>query len=333
MMKVMKTIKRIVGFVLFCAIAATVILQINAVAHNKANNRYYYLEDYVESRNESYEVQVYGSCHAYTSFNARYFTEKHGISSFVLANPCEIVPISYLRMYERFKTDAPKVVLFDTWGLNPYETYISEKAIFEDYCPYNIERIPLSIEKLKVINDFDSFDILEDTFAIAKYKDRFLERTIDNFDFDFTYEEFCERTEESLAHEMELRRANRGFLAKEFTTDLSDYEERQAKVDKTDSMPYEDDIIKYLEKIIALCDEYDVQLILYRAPYIATENELRKVNWLVDYCEERDIPFYNLDEEVVYNYRYDFQDDWHLNVGGAEKATDYLSDIILEYFE
>lgn len=324
---------RITACIVFCIIAIGSILHINTIAVNKTNNRYYYLEKVLEEANESYDIQVYGSCHAYTSFNAEYFTETYGVSSFVFANPSEILPISYLRMKERFKTDAPKIAVLDIWGLNPYETYIEQKSIFEDYSPVNLERIPYSKEKAAIIEKYTVFKPLEDNFATAKYKDRFLERTLEKIDFDFSYEEFSEKSEEDLATEMELRRNNRGFSARTNIYDVSNYSDIQSKVDESDIMPYEEDITEYLEKTVDLCEEYDVKLLLYRAPYIATENELKKVNWLANYCSENGIPFYDMDKEIVFDYTVDFQDYYHLNVTGAEKVTTFLSEKILQIIE
>ncbi len=322
-------IKRITACVLFCVIAIGLIIQLNDVAVSKENNRYYYLEKVIEEADESYEVQIYGACHAYTSFNSQKFTDETGVSSFVFANPSEILPLSYLRMTDRFKTDTPKVALLDIWGLNPYETYIEERSIFESYSPVNLERIPYSEEKAEVIERYSAFKSLEDNFSIAKYKNRFLERTLLKVDFDFSYEE-TEELSPSLAEEMKLRRENRGFSAKTNIYDVSDYDLIQPVVDDSDVLPYEDDITEYLEKIVALCDEYDVQLILYRAPYIAKENELKRVNWLKGYCSDNGIPFYDMEEEITFDYSSDFQDYYHLNVTGAEKVTDFLSEIILE---
>ena len=127
---------------------------------------------------------------------------------------------------------------------------------------------------------------------------------------------------------MTLRKNHNGFAAynaKNYTKNLTDYDEKQAVVSDGDVLTYEEDIIKYVDKIIALCEKYDVELIFYRAPYISTENELRKSNWLYDYCEAKGIPYFDLEKEIDFDHSRDFMDYYHLNVVGAERATDFLA--------
>ena len=123
-------IKTAISCCAFVSIVVFLFLTLNSVSLNKINNRYYVLGQFLKEDNRNYDVQVYGACHAYTSFNAKYFEEEYGVSSYVFANPGEIIPATYLRMFEQFKKDVPKVVLLDVWGLNAYETYVDEFAIF-----------------------------------------------------------------------------------------------------------------------------------------------------------------------------------------------------------
>ena len=336
----MKTmIKRIASCVLFSAIVITLLVRANDVVINKENNRYYFLEDFIEAENGSYEVQVYGSCHAYTSFDSPYMESEYGISSYVFANPGEIIPNTYLRMVERFKTDVPEVAVVDIWGLNPYETYMSQEDIFGKYMPVNVELLPYSSEKNEVIADYEKYlDDVQENFRLAKYKDRILEMDLRELDYNYSFDLVAIGEEghpdgyiEFIMREIEIRGKNRGFSAldpdKE-VSDQSDFRERQSKVDENDKLSYEADMIKYLEKIIALCEEKGVKLILYRAPYISSANELRKLNWLKSYCEEKNIPLYDLETEVEFDFKVDFKDDCHLNARGARKATVYLADKI-----
>lgn len=117
-------IKTAVACCAFIIIVVILFLTLNSFSLNKINNRYYVLEQFLKEDDRPYDVQVYGSCHAYTSFDAKYFEDEYGVSSYVFAKPGEIVPATYLRMLEQFKTNVPKVAVLDIWGLNAYETYI-----------------------------------------------------------------------------------------------------------------------------------------------------------------------------------------------------------------
>lgn len=324
-------VKRFVSCLTFVALTVTLIGRANDVLVDKVNNRYYILEDFIASSDQEYDVQVYGSCHAYTSFDPSVLAELTGLSSYVFANPGEIIPATYLRMRERFKTDVPQVAVVDIWGLNAYDTYSSTDSIFNSYLPLNIERIPLSLAKIEVIRDYASLDMLADNFAIAKYKDRLLNLDLNAADFNYSFSSVVAYSADYVENEMTLRQNNNGFAAynaADYTQVLADYDQKQAKVAAEDTLAYEEDIVKYTQKIIDLCAEYGVELIFYRAPYISNANELRKSNWLKLYCAQQEVLYLDLEELVDFDTSTDFLDYEHLNVVGARRATAYLAEYI-----
>lgn len=339
-----KTVKRIVACVIFSALVLALIVGMNDILVYKTYNRYYMLDRAVAQSDETYDVQVYGACHSYTSFEAKYFAETYQASAFDLGGPGEIVPVTWLRMLERFKEDVPKVALVEIWGLNAYDTYTSQAEIFESYMPVNIDQLPLSLEKLEVINDFYSLDILTDNLLIAKYKDRLLDMELKDYDFDYSFENLAPNTSDYSRTEMTMRLSNNGFCEMPMHLDgagkdliytpymaIPDYDEKQAKVADHEKLPYEDDIMKYVNKIIALCEKHNVELIFYRAPYTSTENELKKSNWFTDFCKEKGITYVDLEKTVEFDITTDFLDYHHLNRSGAVKATDYLAKLILPH--
>lgn len=306
---------------------------INEILVSKTNNRYYMLEERLEQLGGSYEVQVYGSCHSYTSFDALLFEQNYGLTTYVLGNAGEIMPTTYLRMADRFETDLPKVAVVEIWGINPYETYDSSDTIFGYYMPVNVERLPLSIAKLEVIQDFPSLSLLLDNFAAAKYKDRILEEDISETDFNYAFIKLRSVASEYNFEEMLSRFANNGYkrlkVDSEGNTELADYSQLQAVVNEDEILSPECDIVKYIDKVVELCNQYDVPLIFYRAPYISTENEIKKVNWLTDYCSDKNVLFIDTEKEIEFDPVFDFDDYYHLNENGAQKVTEYLAPYIL----
>ncbi len=335
------TIKRIVSCVLFCALLLAMIARVNEIVLYKTYNRYYMLEQEIENFDQAYDVQIFGACHSYTSFHAPYFQEQYGLSAYDLGNPGEIVPVTYLQMLEYFKKDVPKVALVEIWGINAYETYSSQDRIFSYYMPVNIEGLPLSLEKMKVIRNYSSLDPLLENFPIAKYKDRIMSMELIEEDFDYTFDEIYEHTSDYTKTEMGMRFSNNGFCempmhfnggnsSQIYTPymNVSDYPQKQASVGN-ETLPLEEDMLKYVQKIVALCEEYDVPLIFYRAPYISTENELKKANWFEEYCASNDIMYFDLEKEMTFDFDTDFLDYEHLNQAGAKKATDFLGEKIM----
>lgn len=334
--------KKIIACVAFCLLTVLLITRTAEILTPKNTNRYYMLDQYLSGMEEKIDVQIYGSCHSYTSFYSPYMEEEYGISAFCMGNSGEIIPTTYLRMMEYFKKDAPKVALVEVWGLYAYETYSSHKNIFKLYMPSNIERLPFSLQKQEVIGDYETLDKMEMNSAIWHYKDRLLDKSLKELDFDYSFELTQKYGKDWIYEEMSQRFAYGGFCERptymtdsRYTPyrDVTDYYDYQAVVGADEMQEIEADIMKYINKIIELCEKNDVELIFYRTPYISKESELRKTNWFAKYCEERDIVFVDLEQEVQFDLATDFQDYQHLNKAGAIKATAYLSQFILSAME
>jgi len=336
------TIKKIVACVVFCALTLALIAWVNDIVVSKTYNRYYIMDRAIEELDEDIDVQVFGACHGYTSFHAPYFEESYDISAYDMGNPGELIPTTYLRMMERFKEDTPEVALVEIWGINAYETYSAVERVFEYYMPVNVERLPLSLDKFEVIQDFYSLDMLLENFAIAKYKDRIMNMELTDADFAYSFEAISPDTSNYTREEMTMRMENNGFCIMPMWhddssydpyLDVTDFYERQPVVGDEEKLALEADMLKYVDKIIDLCKEYNVELIFYRAPYLSRANELRKANWFADYCQSKDILFLDLEEELKFDLATDFLDYHHLNDVGAKKATDYLAPYIMEAME
>lgn len=310
---------------------AGAIYRLNDISVSKEANRYYILEDYLEQKQDKYDVQIYGSCHAYTSFNPEILVDEYGISCFNMANPSEIIPVTYLRLLEQFKTNIPKVVLVETWGINAYETYIGTGSILGHYLFYNIERLPITAEKMELINSLDVLDKIEDNFSFFRYKSRLTDFALTEVDFAYSLagaESIYKEGNAGTYQEMKNRLSHYGFKSN-VSNSIENYAELQPDIEATDMLQPEQIMLDYLNKIIDLCNEKGVTLIFYRAPYISTANELRKVNYLEAFFQEKNIPFFDLEKVLSLDYQVDFEDKQHLSAVGAQKATTFLIEQIM----
>lgn len=326
--------KKIIAALLFACLFTAAVFRANEIVVDKKANRYYMLEQELEQRDEAYEVEAFGSCHAYTSFDPLYFQELTGLYGYNMANPSEIIPTTYLRMLKQFKKSAPKVAFVEIWGTNAYDTYIETDVLFGKYLTVNIERLPLTKEKLEVIRDFDALDVVNDNFALARYKTRILSSSLTSIDFHYTFEE-CNALYGKddryawIYREMENRFSHNGFWEIAGKA-LDDYDEMQAKIPEGACLEVEPVLLKYVRKIVELCEQYEVTLVFYRSPYISKETELQKCNYLAKYLAENRIPFYDLEKEIDFDPMTDFNDYQHLSKTGAKKATQFLAEVYTE---
>ena len=135
---------RIVLFLLVLSCVLLLVFQATGdILVNKDNNRYYMLEHELEQKDERYEVQVYGSCHAYTSFDSTFLTEKYKISCYNMSNPGEIIPTTYLRML-----DIPLCPSFSGWQFPPVPDnerlpYCRLQFHIRKYKPSSVHQFPV----------------------------------------------------------------------------------------------------------------------------------------------------------------------------------------------
>ncbi|MEG1300396.1 MAG: hypothetical protein RSC93_06805 [Erysipelotrichaceae bacterium] len=323
--------KKILSFLLFLILIISSIFYMNSVVIDKSYNRYYMMREELETKKKESDVEIYGSCHAYTSFNPM----KSNYNGQNKANPSEIIPVTYLHMVEQFKKSKPKVALVDIWGVMAYDTYIAKEEIFGYYLKFNLELLPLNKEKIEVINDIEELDILNDNFHLNRYKDRIINWKLSEIDFNYSFKKTREIYETAITSwlydEMENRFNHNGYKSQPTIT-LEDYETLQNKINNQ-TQPVEDVMKKYINKIIELCEENDVELIFYRAPYISKISELKKTNYIADYLGNKKIPFYDLEKEIDFDKLEDFADYHHLSDTGANKATEFLDSKIEKLIE
>lgn len=326
--------KKLIPWVLVFLLAVALLSQANQLVIPKSDNRYYILQQYLQDNPEQnlHDVQVFGSCHAYTSFDPRYMETQTGVSSFVYANPGEIIPSTYLWMREQFRRHTPKVALVEIWGINAYDTYSSSEDILGDYLSKNAEQIPFSWEKVTVLRDFPTLEPAAIHLPLITYKQRLVDGSLNKNDWNYSFENAKHYTNSWIFDEMTDRLANNGYRS--YKTDpLEDYPQRQAAVGPEELLPIEENLEKYLYKIIRLCEEQGVELIFYRAPYISKVTELQKANSLRELCREEGVLYLDLEQEVAYDPLTDFCDYEHLSQTGAEKTTAFLIPYILQAME
>ena len=103
-------------------------------------------------------------------------------------------------------------------------------------------------------------------------------------------------------------------------------------IPREQTAPMEEKAAEWLDRIVALCAENGIELILYTAPYDAPEDEQAIFNGLNDYAREHGLRYRNMmyDMEAVgLDPASDFVDEGHVNCSGQEKLTRFLAETLL----
>ena len=328
----MSKMKKILSFAAFCVLALGIVVILSGICRPKAMNRFFMLSEYLEENPEKQqcEVKVFGSCHAYTSFDPSVLREQTGLDSFVYANPCEIIPTTYAQMAAQFKKHVPKVALVEAWGIDPYDTYLGTEEILGEYLKSDLASMDFSRARQQVIRDYiPRNEIIETTFPFFLYRERLINRSVKAVDFDYSFEAASELNDPGVQREIKSRLENDGFR-RNLTGSVPQYLNWQSHIEEGETMQIDPLILKYIQRIIDLCRDNGVTLIFYRAPYLSSQNELRCVNTLRQLCEENGVLYIDLEQEIEYDYTTDFFDYQHLSAAGAAKATQLLGEYIVE---
>ena len=105
------------------------------------------------------------------------------------------------------------------------------------------------------------------------------------------------------------------------------------------SEPMPEEMERYMDLLVDLCKENNVELILFCAPFNSMYPDdgimdlfyrQRVFHYISDYAKEKGVRYYNLFDELDELYAYglnnetDWKDSQHLNRSGMTKFTNYM---------
>ncbi len=256
----------------------------------------------------SLDVVVLGSSHAYCSVDNLLLEEEYDIMSYTLATQQQSVKLNYYYFKEMLKTQSPKKVVVELFMIGRVQGYQSDDILHDA-----IDVLPWSLNKIQMIEDAVPEDKrMEHYFPIIKYHSRWKELTLDDFSYD--YKNWVDK--------------ERGFvrLKQVYPTEL----DLTLPFGQEREISEED--LKYLGLIEELAEENGIELIYLYAPYPMDGNGVDYAYTIGLYAEEKGITYingYELLSELNYDGNTDFCDEYgHLNENGAVKLTHYLSDYL-----
>lgn len=103
----------------------------------------------------------------------------------------------------------------------------------------------------------------------------------------------------------------------------------------TQSEPLAEKCEIYFRKILDLCKERKIPVLLLTSPYYLHEQEQRRFNRIGEIATEYGYPFLNFNlnyQELGLDTHKDYCDLSHMNMGGIEKYTSYLADYISAHY-
>ncbi|SDH59297.1 hypothetical protein SAMN05421493_10268 [Pseudobutyrivibrio sp. 49] len=279
--------------------------------------------DFYELEKDSVDVLFLGSSHCINAFNPQVLYDEYGITSYNLASPQQNALLSYYWLEEALKYQSPKVVVLETFTFHYYkEDYVyNDMNCSEESARKAMDFMRLSPLKVRAAFDIQRYDPTQDALSYIFTNIRYHTRWKDLSEDDFSRAEMVEH----------------GGIKGYSVHDGVNSSKKDVTFKAEDSVNAEEEPIvrvtdEYLEKIVNLCEENGIQLILTCVPYGESIGRYKSVK---NYADSKNIPFYDFNEESLYKeVKYNAKRNGynHVDYSGAEKLTSYIGGVIAEKY-
>lgn len=262
---------------------------------------------------DTVDVLLVGSSHIGMSIDNQQIFDEYGIANYNLWVGMQPLWNSYYYLKEALQYQTPKVVVVDVFLAGTTVEYSINTVALK-----NIQNLSFGIDKLKAA--FVSFqtwqEALEAAWGMPYYHERYDELVQDDLRTHY------EKSELALS----VPRRPSGV---ETPLKMLDYRSI------TEKMPLTEKNERYLRKIIELCKDKNIQLLLIVTPYEATEEEAMRFNTVEEIAAEANIPFLNFLktwDTLGIDVEHDFYDTGHLNNKGIAKYSNIIGKYLYEHY-
>ncbi len=253
---------------------------------------------------KDFDVVFIGDCEVYENFVPLTLWENYGINSYIRGSAQQLIWQSYYLMEETLKYEKPDVIVFNVLSLQYNEP---QK---EAYNRMTIDGMRWSASKVGCIQAsmLESESFIEYVFPLLRYHDRWSELEPEDFKYILGAEQVGHN-----GYYMQV-----GVVPVEYIPEgkiLGDYS-------------FGDNAWSYLDKMVALCEENGVELVLIKAPSLYPEWYDEWDAQVEEYAVAHNLKYINFlehTEEIGLDFSTDTYDaGLHLNLYGAVKLTDYF---------
>lgn len=261
---------------------------------------------------KDFDVVFIGDCEVYENFVPATLWENYGINSYIRGSAQQLIWQSYYLMEETLQYEKPDVIIFNVLSLQYNEP---QK---EAYNRMTIDGMRWSSSKIGCIQAsmLEDESFIEYVFPLLRYHDRWSELEAEDFKYILGAEKVGHN-----GYYMQV-----GVVPVEYIPEgkiLGDYS-------------FGDEALCYLDKMVALCEENDVELVLVKAPSLYPvwyeEWDVQVETYAADH-NLKYINFLEHTEEIGLDFSTDTYDaGLHLNLYGAVKLTDYFGAWLVEEY-
>lgn len=303
-----QNIKR-VGAILLLGVVITFIFGRYCKIVKSPRDSFYQFYNYIDDN--MIDVLCVGSSHVWYGINPVQMYNDYGIAAFDLVNGSQGAWHSYYYIKEALKTQNPKIVILDVFTMQRGDEVYNDEVVKN-----NLLNMSISWDKWQALLVDGNAESKADIF----------------WGFPITHTRYREVNKD----DFEVSGNMDNFLGYTYLYDSIAEGERTPAIDAltvTDSLPVTEKTEKYLRKIIELCLNRGIDIILVNSPQQNITIEMqKKYNYIQEIADEYQILFLNgclYNNEIGIDYTIDLrQDGHHMNYSGVTKYTKWLSDYL-----
>lgn len=265
----------------------------------------------------NYDVLFLGTSHVVMGVSPMELWHDYGIVSYNLANHGQWLPIDYWVLKNALDYTRPKLVVLDIRAIDIQNNKVSPEHAAQTH--ESFDRMPLSKNKISAIYDlFPAGKRMEYLFDFSIYHTRWKE--IDAAFWDDAVPSVEKGANIDNSNNFEFTRV---------------FEIAPPKLLDKNDMNLEETVGKeYLRKIIELCRQEGIEILLTSLPYAPNAAYQKWLNSAQAIADEYKVPYLDMiKEDTFVNYKTDFFDEDHLNSSGARKATEVIGEYISSHFD
>lgn len=256
---------------------------------------------------DDYEVLLFGSSHMMNSVYPLELYRLTGLYAYNLGMTNEGLCPTYWRLRQALETHHPKVVVVEASGVAyGLKTDVGDPAA-QAWLHNSMDSMPLGLTKVRAVVDLfgwrDLDSIFNFLFPLAQYHDRWRQLSRDDFD--------------------PWSMADRGALP---IRNLFALDAPPGEIDPDWVEPGGEAGVEYLLRILDLCEQKGIQVVLLNVPYLTSDADRAVFNGIPALAAGYgNVRCYNLFQSDLLDLRIDLSDAaGHLNTAGAARLTAWL---------
>lgn len=302
------TKKQGISLCVFLSLCAAMLLGLSWLLRDRETS----LSSLYSEPENSVDVLIVGSSHVNSGYIPAVLWQEYGISAHNVYSWSQPMWISYHYIREALKTQSPGVVVLDLNGMM-YGNSVEQPDATDSVNYANSFTIDPGANFLEMIATVAhcGVDLRDpiDFLPLIRYHSRW--KNLD--EHAFTYDPHHDHS-----------------ALKGYGFQVVQHANIQPVFPSLDSAQPYSAAVEYLDRIVALSEREQFDLVFVLAPYVYQENEPAIFAWLADYADAHGIPLLNYclqdSQRIGLDWSTDFCDASHVNYVGALKLTRDLGD-------